>query len=105
MAGISINSPEQSSTYSRGHSMEEQLLGGLLKEGVLGIVIIALGIAVIYLFREVKKSWEDRLVSVEESRKTYVELNIETLSTLTTLSKLLQEVETNVEKLETTSKN
>lgn len=85
--------------------MEEQLLGGLLKEGVLGIVIIALGIAVIYLFREVKKSWEDRLVSVEESRKTYVELNIETLSTLTTLSKLLQEVETNVEKLETTSKN
>lgn len=55
---------------------------GFARQGVLGLVIIALGFAVVFLYRKLNEIYEKRIAESRESVKA-VEQNTATLETLT----------------------
>jgi hypothetical protein len=60
----------------------DEVLQGFLKQGVLGLVIIALGFAVVYLFKKYSEIQEKRIAESRESIKA-IEQNTNTLDTMT----------------------
>jgi hypothetical protein len=55
---------------------------GFLEQGVLGLIIVALGFAVVFLYRKVNEIQEKRIAEAREAVKA-VEQNTNTLDTLT----------------------
>lgn len=55
---------------------------GFLKQGVLGLIIVALGFAVVFLYRKVNEIQEKRIAEAREGIKA-VEQSTNTLETLT----------------------
>ena len=60
----------------------DAVVNGFAQQGVLGLVIIALGFAVVFLYRKVNEIYEKRVAESRESVKA-VEQNTATLETLT----------------------
>lgn len=55
---------------------------GFLEQGVLGLVIVSLGFAVVLLYRKVNEIYEKRIAESRESIKA-IEQNTNTLETMT----------------------
>lgn len=62
------------------------VIDGFAKQGVLGLVILALGAAVIYLFKAYQGIQEKRIAESRESIKA-IEQNTNTLETMTEVLK------------------
>lgn len=60
----------------------DDVVKGFLEQGVLGLVIIALGVAVVYLFKSYQAIQEKRIAESRESIKA-IEQNTSTLETMT----------------------
>ena len=59
----------------------EAVAAGFAKEGILGLIIVALGFAVIYLFKQYRDIQEKRIAESRETTKA-IEQNTNTLETL-----------------------
>ncbi len=69
--------------------MESQVAGALLEKGILGIIILALSLAIMKLWSKVNEIQEARLAELRESVKA-IDQNTNTLDTMTELLRAQQ---------------
>lgn len=60
----------------------DEVTKGFLEQGILGLIIVALGFAVVMLYRKVNDIYEKRIAESRESIKA-IEQNTNTLETMT----------------------
>ena len=59
----------------------DKVIDAFQKEGILGFIIIALGLTIVYLFKQYKEIQEKRIAENRETTKA-IEQNTNTLETL-----------------------
>ena len=70
--------------------METEIIRELIRQGILGIVCLAEGLAIWHLYKELVASWKDRANIADQRFQAYYELCSEILS-LRSLSYMIEE--------------